>query len=69
MKCIVRDSVGTKAVTDKDKLEAYFDAFEVECAVGEKTIKAAGRRFHFNKQGELMKVQEGVRGGWVTSPM
>lgn len=52
--------------TDREKIETMMYDLGVPMKVMGKTTKAAGRRYHFNDEGELVKVQEMSFGEWKT---
>lgn len=51
-------------MTDKDRIAFLIDLFGKLDHEGEKSIKAHGRRFVFDDQGALVKIQEFHSGNW-----
>ena len=49
-------------MTEREKLKAIFEAFEVEAAEAKGSFTAAGRRFFFTPDGTLTKIISGPRG-------
>lgn len=43
-------------MTDREKLIAVFESFSVDCKVMENSIRAAGRRFYFDKKEQVEKI-------------
>jgi hypothetical protein len=53
-------------MTDKEKLQAVFDSFEIPYSEKNKSFLAGGRRFYFNKKGQIERIIDYVRGIRVT---